>query len=88
MRYALRNQDKIADRFGDDYLQQHIVASLDAFFKTAKEITTDVFIEAGNVQMPVLSVNDVADDNCMLDFAITGIQYDVFRLAYCGRTKG
>lgn len=88
MRYALRKQDKIAEAYGNDYLQQHIIASLDAFFKTAKEITTDRFIDASSgVRFPLIAVNDVADEDCMLCFAVTGVQYDVFRLAFAGREK-
>lgn len=32
MRYALRKQDKIATAYGGDYLEEHIIASLDGFF--------------------------------------------------------
>lgn len=32
MRYALRRQDKIATAYGGDYLEGHIIASLDGFF--------------------------------------------------------
>lgn len=74
--------------YSEAYLKEHIIASLDAFFKVAEEITADTFVDANGTQLPLFSVNDVADDDCMLDFAIIGIQYDVFKLAYYGRTKG
>ncbi|MDO4163964.1 MAG: hypothetical protein Q4D56_06210 [Bacteroides sp.] len=41
MRYALRNQDKIAAAYSRDYLQQHILQSLDSAF----EITPTESIE-------------------------------------------
>ena len=36
----------------------------------------------------VLQINDIADDNCMLEFAWISTQYDVIKLAFLGRIKG
>ena len=37
MRYALRNQEKIAAAYSTDYLQQHIIASLYKYFADVSE---------------------------------------------------
>ena len=36
----------------------------------------------------MLRVNDLADDNAMLEFAVVGQQFDVLKLAFLGRMKG
>lgn len=38
--------------------------------------------------MPCLRVNDLADDNAMLEFAVIGKEFDVLKLAFLGRMKG
>ena len=37
MRYTLRKQEKIASVFGDDYLKNHIIKSLDKYFSKQKD---------------------------------------------------
>ncbi len=89
MRFALRNQDKIAARFGDDYLQDHILASLKSFFKSVTEEELSDFVEQySDDAYARLRINDVADDDDMQEFYIIGREYDVLRLAYSGRIKG
>ncbi len=90
MRYALRNQDKIATAYSPEYLQQHLIASLDNFFRTVDEDAMSCYwrIDTSECQYPILAINDTADENCMLEFAIIGRQYDVLKLAFMGRMKG
>ena len=53
-----------------------------------------VFVELDTYQTEsgesyaVLRVNDLADDNAMLEFAVVGQQFDVLKLAFLGRMKG
>lgn len=90
MRYALRNQEKIATAYSPDYLQQHLIASLDRFFQMVDEDTLACYwrIDTSECKYPILAVNDIADDDCMLEFAIIGRQFDVLKLAFMGRMKG
>lgn len=90
MRYALRNQDKIAAAYSPDYLKQHLIASLDWFFAMVDEDALSDYWRADTAecQYPILAINDTADENCMLEFAIIGRQYDVLKLAFMGRMKG
>ena len=76
MRYALRNQDKIAAAYGILYLNDHLIASLDAFFVKGydEEELYDYMIECDNGisyietnsgNYEILRINDVADNNAM-----------------------
>lgn len=90
MRYALRNQDKIAAAYSPDYLKQHLIASLDKFFATVDEDALSCYwrVDTAECQYPILAINDAADDDCLLEFAIIGRQYDVLKLAFMWRMKG
>lgn len=90
MRYALRNQDKIAAAYSADYLQQHLIDSLNKFFETVDEDALKEYwiVNIPNERYPILRINDIADEDCMLEFAIIGRQYDILKLAFLGRMKG
>lgn len=94
MRYALRKQDKIASAYSKAYLKEHIIKSLDSYFgNTSDERITDDISQEGYVtstgeDYPLLRINDLADDNAMLKFAVIGQQYDVLKLSFLGRMKG
>ena len=90
MRYALRNQEKIAAAYSPEYLQQHLIASLDRFFQIVDEDALADYwrIDTSECQYPILSINDTVDVDCMLEFAVIGRQYDVLKLAFMGRMKG
>lgn len=93
MRYALRKKEKISEVFSEEYLQDHIIASLDNVFNNTP---TEIIEEALSVEYQtingknyqVIRINDVADKDCMLEFAIVGQQYDVLKLSFLGRMKG
>lgn len=93
MRYALRKLDKIASAMGEDYLNNHILKSLDSFFtvndddNVISSIELDAYQTQSGESYAVLRVNDV-DDNAMLEFAVIGQQYDVLKLSFLGRMKG
>lgn len=91
MRYALRNQEKIAAAYSTDYLQQHIIESLYKYFADASEEEIEEALEYQTIngkEYQVLQINDVADIDAMLEFVIVGRQYNVFRLAFNDRIKG
>lgn len=90
MRYALRNQDKIAASYGEDYLKQHLIASLDNFFKVVDEDAMGEYyrMDTGECKYLILRINDLADSNAMVEFAVVGRQFDVLKLAFMGRMKG
>lgn len=96
MRYALRNKDKIAAAYSPEYLKEHIIESLNRFFRAQKsQEDFEVYVAMIGAEYctnqqcyDVLQINDVADDRCMLQFALLSTQYDVVRLAFLGRAKG
>lgn len=103
MRYALRNQDKIAAAYSSEYLKEHIIGSLDSYFnvpRSQEEVEDFIYSSCvcystnqGNypimqINYPIMQINDIADDNAMLEFAWIGTQYDVIKLAFLGRMKG
>lgn len=90
MRYALRNQDKIAAAYSSGYLQQHLIGSLNRFFETVDEdaLNDCWIVNIPNERYPILRINDIADENGMLEFAIIDRKYDVLKLAFLGRMKG
>jgi hypothetical protein len=93
MRYSLRNKQKIAAAYSEDYLNKHIIASLDKYFTQSDEQITDdamqeFYTTSNGSEYPLLRVNDVADENSMIEVAIVGQQYDVLKLAFLGRVKG
>nr|DAV37260.1 MAG TPA: hypothetical protein [Caudoviricetes sp.] len=96
MRFALRKQEKIASAYSEGYLKEHILSSLKIYFEKRKN--DDIFndmdsndtytYDGREISYPVLRINDVADKDSMLEFAIVGQQYDVLKLSFLGRMKG
>ena len=93
MRFSLRKQEKIASAYSEGYLKEHILSS---YFEKRKN--DDIFndmdsndtytYDGREISYPVLRINDVADKDSMLEFAIVGQQYDVLKLSFLGRMKG
>ena len=96
MRYALRNQDKVAAAYGSEYLKEHIIGSLDRYFNVPRsQEEVEDFIYSSCVcyntkhgNYPIMQINDIAKDNSMLECAWIGYQYDVIKLDFLGRIKG
>lgn len=73
MRYALRNQDKIAAAYSSEYLKEHIIGSLDSYFNVPRsQEEVEDFIYSSCVcystnqgNYPIMQINDIADDNAM-----------------------
>lgn len=86
MRFALRNQGKIAESLGEGYLRGHILASLGSYFGSESAMDSgDIY---KGEKYDELWINDVGDRDSMLRFAILGIRWDVVRLAFMGKFKG
>lgn len=96
MRWALRRQEKIKAAFepnGDDVLTR-IKESLTRYFSADRsefpdgyrEIEDD-FNQLPGEPYPTIAINDVGNDSRMIEFYVTGKQYDVFHLAFKGFTK-
>lgn len=90
MRYALRKQDKIKEVLGKKYLENNILQSLknsdnDRIYS---DIEPDGYVTDYGNKYPLLRINDVANSDAMLEFAVMGQMYDVLNLSYVGRMKG
>ena len=94
LRYALRKQDKIKASLGANYLEKHILDSLDLFFSFVEDgsiydnIELDGYVTEFGNSYSLLRINDIANENAMLEFAVIGRMHDVFHLSYIGRMKG
>jgi hypothetical protein len=53
-----------------------------------EDINQELYAANSGNSFPLLRINDMADDNCMVEFAVINKQYDVLQLAYIGRMKG
>lgn len=91
MRFALRRQDKIKAHFepnGDEMLNR-IKESLTRFFAADRsefpegyrEIE-DCFNQLPGEPYPTIAINDVGNDDRMIEFYVTGKQYDVYHVAF------
>ena len=97
MRYALRKQEKIKAYFepnGDEMLNR-IKESLTRYFSADRSEFPEGFrdIESDYNQLPgepypTIAINDVGNANRMIEFYVTGKQYDVYHVAFKGFTKG
>lgn len=97
MRFALRRQDKIKAHFepnGDEMLNR-IKESLTRYFSAnrsdfpegLRDIEDDFNHYPGD-PYPTIAVNDIGDPDRMIEFYVTGQQYDVYHLAFKGFIKG
>lgn len=94
MRYALRKQEKIKEVLGKEYLENNILQSLNKYFgnndddRIYSDIEPDGYVTDYGNKYPLLRINDVANSDAMLEFAVMGQMYDVLNLSYVGRMKG
>ena len=52
------------------------------------DIEPDGYVTDYGNKYPLLRINDVANSDAMLEFAVMGQMYDVLNLSYVGRMKG
>ena len=95
-RFALRKQDKIKAHFepnGDEMLNR-IKESLTRYFSAdrsdfpegLRDIESD-YNQLPGEPYPTIAINDVGNANRMIEFYVTGKQYDVYHVAFKGFTK-
>ena len=83
MRFALRKQDKIKEVLGNEYLENNILQSLNKYFENSdndriySDIEPDGYVTDYGNKYPLLRINDVANSDAMLEFAVMGQMYDV-----------
>lgn len=94
MRFSVRNQQKIKEVLGIEYLENNIMQSLIKYFSNScndriySDIEPDGYVTDCGKKYPLLRINDVANSDAMLEFAVMGQMYDVLNLSYVGRMKG
>lgn len=97
MRFALRKQDKIKAHFephGDEMLNR-IKESLTRYFSAdrsdfpegLRDIESD-YNQLPGGPYPTIAINDTGNPERMIEFYVTGKQYDVYHVAFKGFTKG
>lgn len=97
MRFALRKQDKIKAHFephGDEMLNR-IKESLTRYFSAdrsdfpegLRDIESD-YNQLPGEPYPTIAINDTGNPERMIEFYVTGKQYDVYHVAFKGFTKG
>jgi len=79
MRFSLRNQQKIKDSLGEDYLNL-LLASLEVHFKTTPELKRHRYATVGYDMIHVPNIQPKTD-SCF-EFAIIKQTFDVLNLAY------
>jgi len=81
-RFALRNQKKISDAYGEPFLIC-LLQSLTVHFKNNPEIKTET--EYTNEPYPVIHVqNSQARTDSTFELYVIRVVYDVYNLAYKG----
>ena len=95
-RFALRRQEKIKAAFepnGDEILTR-IKESLTRYFAADRSdyqnglrTIEDDFNQLPGEPYPTIAINDVGNDERMIEFFVTGKQYDVYHVAFKGFTK-
>lgn len=92
MKYELRRQE-IA-MCSPEYVTEHILKSLNSYFgkqdnkRIIDDISQEKYVSPYGGYYSLLRINDLADDNDMLEFAVIGRQHDVLELCFLGRMKG
>ena len=97
MRFALRKQEKIKAYFepnGDEMLNR-IKESLTRYFSAdrsdfpegLRDIESD-YNQLPGEPYPTIAINDAGNPERMIEFYVTGKQYDVYHVAFKGFTKG
>lgn len=92
MRYVLIEIDKTIRENSREYIEEHIIESLDEYFSKAKENFVEdlyeLYMPDGSSRL-CLNINDVANKNAMLIIAYNGKTfYGAHRVSYVDRIKG
>lgn len=89
--FALVNAYKL--NVSNEYRDTHIIPSLHTFFNLVVNDGGNINDYIDNGVYPgmfrnVLRINDVADENCMVEFTVRNIVNNVYYLDFIGRMKG
>lgn len=96
MRWALRRQDKIKAAFepNGDVILTRIKQSLANYFSADRSEYPEGFRDIEDdynhlpgEPYPTIAINDIGNADRMIEFYVTGKQYDVYHLAFKGFTK-
>ena len=80
MRYALRNQHKIAKAYSNQVLKR-IIRSLDLYFGKKTNLDNDTKLIEGD-KYKTLFIDDIEHSTNIIAFYIIEQKYDVYRLAF------
>lgn len=83
--YDIENDNEIASSCGVDYFLEHVIASLKSAFTMTPGF---IFTHYVDTERGTLTINDVADENCMLEFDIVNHYPNKMTLKFNGRIKG
>lgn len=85
----LHHQTRTPGRFPGkkESLTRYFSADRSDFPDGYKEIESD-FNQLPGEPYPTIAINDVGNANRMIEFYVTGKQYDVYHVAFKGFTKG
>ena len=93
MRFALRikahfepNRDEMLNRIKES-LTRYFSADRSDFPEGFRDIESD-YNQLPGGPYPTIAINDVGNPNRMIEFYVTGKQYDVYHVAFKGFTKG
>lgn len=81
MRYALRNQHKIAAAYSSEMLKR-IVEPLNSYFKSHESMPESDCKQLGDEPYKTLIISDAGHSTNLIAFYVIGIKYDVYRLAF------
>lgn len=88
MRYVLVQIHQILREYSHDYLNEHIIKSLDSFFSEAEDNFIDEIYYQQESSSLHLNINDVSDPNVMLVFAYHGqTRTGAHKVSYVGCIK-
>lgn len=79
MRYTIRNQVKLTEAFGVEYLRR-MFKSLDEYFKKNEDIVDP--IKHDGDPYPFILVDDVTHSEAIFEFWVVKKVYDSYLLAY------
>lgn len=83
--YDIINDDEIASNYSPEYLFAHVIDSLKRAFANNPAWLNVYAIDYGRTRM---TINDVADPDSMLDFAIVRESQNRLNIKFLGRIKG
>nr|DAL02873.1 MAG TPA: Alpha-lytic protease prodomain [Caudoviricetes sp.] len=85
--YDIANDDEIVSAYDAAYFIEHVIASLKTAFAETPAFIYDWYVDVDN---NTVRINDVADENCMLEFEIVNMDANPNKmvLKFLGRIKG